>query len=272
MDTISNKLTLFQNNFMVNWHEHVWMKQVGNRRELNKEGLTSLIRAAEDNYMDYLVCSLPITSGPAKPERCREANDFINEAVMAYPKKMRAMCYVDPGFGQEAVLEIERCVKKLGMIGVKLYNQYTMDDPVQRLVIEKCIELDVPILIHAGYSRVCFVDQPNMSHSEQIARAAKAYPECQIIMAHVTGGGDWMWQLRGIADCPNVVTDISGSIIDIGSVEETVRYLGAERVLFGTDGSVTLGVGKLLGTQISEKDKITILAGEKYRRFLKEDR
>lgn len=272
MNSIKQKMSLLKDNFVVNWHEHVWMKEENGQKVLNPDTLTNLVEGAQDNYMDYVVCSLPITSGTATPQMCRQANNYLYDAIRQHPTTMRGLCYVDPGFGKEAADEIDRCVKELGMIGVKLYNQYTMDDPVQRVVIEKCIALDVPILIHAGYSKECFVDQPNMSHSEQIARAAKAYPECQFIMAHVTGGGDWLWQLRGIADCPNVVTDISGSIIDMGSVEETVRYLGADRVLFGTDGSITMGVGKILGAQISEQDKKTILAGTRYRRYLKEGR
>lgn len=271
MATISKKLELFKNNSVINWHEHVWMKKdETGKNVLNMEELHGLIQGADDNYMDTLICSLPITRGIATPEMCREANNFVYDAMQLYPGRILGMCYVDPGFGKEALDEIDRCVNELGMIGLKLYNQYTLDDPVQRPVLAKCAELNIPILIHAGYSIQCFPTQPNMSHSEQIARAAKAFPELTILMAHVTGGGDWLWQLRGIADCPNVLTDISGSVVDLGAVEETVRYLGADRVVFGTDGSIGGGVAKTLGAQISDQDKIKILAGAGLRRFLKE--
>ncbi len=271
MSTISEKMKLFQNNSVINWHEHVWMTKDENGNDvLNMDELHGLIQGADDNYMDILLCSLPITRGTATPEMCRKANDLVYEAMQLYPGRIQGMCYVDPGFGQEALDEIDRCINELGMTGLKLYNQYTLDDPVQRPILAKCSELNIPILIHAGYSLQCFPEQPNMSHSEQIARAAKAFPDCTILMAHVTGGGDWLWQLRGIADCPNVLTDISGSVVDLGAVEEAVRYLGADRVVFGTDGSINAGVAKTLGARISEQDKKKILAGVGLRRFLKE--
>jgi predicted TIM-barrel fold metal-dependent hydrolase len=87
-------------------------------------------------------------------------------------------------------------------------------------------------------------------------------------MAHITGGGDWQWQLKGIADVKNIYTDFSGSVIDAPVIEETVRILGADRILFGTDGTLFAGIGKMLEGNISIEDKKKILAGGAYDRFI----
>lgn len=44
--------------------------------------------------------------------------------------------------------------------------------------------------------------------------------------------------------------------------------MGADRVLFGTDGSISPSLGKILGAKIPEKDKITILDNPKFERYL----
>ena len=59
---------------------------------------------------------------------------------------------------------------------------------------------------------------------------------------------------------------------DAGVIEETIRYLGVDRVLWGTDGSISAGVGKIIAADIPEEDKKKILAGAPYRRFLERGR
>lgn len=270
MDLLQNRMQLLYDNSVINWHEHVWETSPG---VMNRVSCDKLVRAAKETGMDTLLCSCPVvTDRYCSPERQRMANDVVIEAMKLYPDVIRGMCFVNPGNGDASCDEIERCVKEHGMVGIKMYHQYFIDDPVQYKIIEKCIELDIPILVHAG--KLCYepLSQPHISNGQHFARIAARYPEAHIIMAHITGGGDWQWSLKAIANSPNVVTDISGSVCDAGAIEETVRYLGADRVLWGTDGSVSAGVGKILAANLSYEDKVKILAGTAYRRFLERGR
>ena len=88
-------------------------------------------------------------------------------------------------------------------------------------------------------------------------------------MAHIGGGGDWQWSVKAIADRPNVFADIGGSIYDRNLLEEAHRYIGPDRLLFGTDGMYSSCVGKILGAQIPEADKKKILSGAVFEHFLK---
>lgn len=259
------KMKLFKENKVVNWHEHVWDDATG---KFNEHQCDLFVEAARKTYMDVVVCSLPVSGGSPDPATISRKNDVIAEAMDRHPNFIKGMAFINPGFSREAVAEIERCVNELGMIGIKLYNQYFISDPVLHPVIEKCIELDIPILEHAGKQMNLPITQPFISDGIHFAKVAEKYPEAAIIMAHVAGGGDWQWSLKAIADCPNIYTDISGSVYDEGIIEQTVSYLGAERVLFGTDGSFSQGIGKLLAANISEKDKIEILNNTKFSRYL----
>lgn len=262
---IDERLKLFKESKTVNWHEHVWFDK---DRKLNVPNMERLMNHAELLGIDTTVVSLPLTGGYNKPEDVELANDTAYEAMKRYPKTMRGMAFIDPICGRYAVQEIRRCVEDLGFVGVKMYHQFLMDDPAQYPIIEACIELDVPILMHAGSRYTLSDSQPRITDSVHMLNAAKRYPEATFLMAHITGGGDWYWQLKGMEQCKNVYIDVSGSVHDTGVVERTVKVFGADRVLFGTDGSYASGVGKMLSCELSDEDFKTVLAGPKFEKYL----
>ena len=59
----------------------------------------------------------------------------------------------------------------------------------------------------------------------------------------------------------NLFCDVSGSNLDDGAVEYAVAELGAERVLFGTDGTMCGRVGKVLDARLSEEETELIFRG-----------
>jgi hypothetical protein len=167
---------------------------------------------------------------------------------------------VNPGYFKETQDEISRCIVDGGMIGVKLYHQYRMSEPVQFPLIERCIELGVPILMHAGYSTAPELreSQPRLSAGEDFEMAARRYPEAMLICGHIGGGGDWEHQIKALRSAPTVYLDTSGSVIDSGLIERCARDLGAERLLFACDLSVERGLGKILGADITARQRAMI--------------
>ncbi|MBO3804196.1 MAG: amidohydrolase family protein [Candidatus Brockarchaeota archaeon] len=234
-------------------------------------GLTpeSLVNAADKLGIDVLCCSTPIVRGMPTPEEFAASNEDLLKAMEEYPGKILGYCFVNPGYQTESLAEIERRVAEDGMVGIKLYNQYKCSDPVVYPIVRKAIELGVPILQHAGY----LTDpeeaalQPNISNARDIAFLASMFPEAAIIEAHLGGGGDWEWALKNLRNARNVYMDTSGSVVDAGMVEKAVRYLGAERLLFGTDLSMEEGVGKVLDACISEGDR-QLIFGENMKKIL----
>lgn len=272
MEKIMDKMKLFFDNPVINWHEHVWFYDTwgGTNDNLNIPHCDKLAESVVAMGFDLTVISNPIVSEQfPTPERVRRANDTVFEAMERHPGIFKGMCFVNPGHMKEAFYEIDRCYDK-GMLGVKLYHQYQLNDPVMYPLIEKCIDMDIPILMHAGHAdKNATLSQPRVSDATYFVEVAKRYPEATFMMAHITGGGDWEWQVRTIVDCPNIITDMSGSVVDRPVIEKAVELLGADRLLFGTDISVGPSVGKILGADISEEDKKTILAGTRMQRFLR---
>jgi len=212
--------------------------------------------------IDQVCCSAPITSGPSPPETVTARNDLILAAMRKYPERIMGQCFLDPSHGAHAQDEITRCVVDNGMIGVKLYHQRKITDPAQFPIIERCIDLGVPILVHAGYPAAPELreQQPNIATGEHFAEIAGRYPEAMFICAHIGGGGDWERQLKGLREAPTVYVDTSGSVADSGIVDRTVRELGAERVLFACDTSMIRGLGKIIDSNLDDGELRLVLS------------
>jgi predicted TIM-barrel fold metal-dependent hydrolase len=227
-------------------------------------GLTpqSLVVAGDELEIDSFCCS-SLTFGMPTPEEFRMCNDVVLGAMSEYPGQILGYCFVNPGYQAESLREMEKRIVEDGMMGVKLYNQYKCSDPAVYPLVRKAIELGVPILQHAGYltDRDEAAEQPNISNAGDIARLAGLFPEAMIIEAHLGGGGDWEWALKNLRGARSVYVDTSGSVVDAGMIEKAVKYLGAERLLFGTDLSMEEGVGKMLDAKISDGERQLILGG-----------
>lgn len=216
-----------------------------------------LIDAADRLGIDQLCCSILPSRRPATPEAFRECNQWVAEAMRRFPGRVLGYCHVNPGYVKESQDEIRRCVDA-GFMGIKLYNDYRASEPVVFPVVELAIELRVPILHHAGHTSWLSAPQPRISDGGHLAELGNRYPEAMLICAHVTGGGDWEWTIKALRNAPSVYLDTSGSVIDDGVVELAVRTLGARRLLFACDMSLTASVGRMRGAEISEADRAAI--------------
>lgn len=238
----------------IDMHCHVW--NMSNEADEAKS-CEQLIAAGEMLGITEFWCSSPITGGALSPiEDVRAENDAVLRAVKRFPSRIRGMCFVIAGHYREALDEMDRCLDA-GMVGIKLYNQYRISDPAVFPVIEKAIERKVPILEHAGKpSPEGLERQPLISWGTHFAEANQRYPEAMLIHAHIVGGGDWEYTVRAMRDgSPNLYCDISGSNLDDGALEFAVAEMGAERILFGSDGTMSGSVGKVLDADLTEKQR-----------------
>jgi predicted TIM-barrel fold metal-dependent hydrolase len=222
-----------------------------------------LVECGEALGITELWCSSIVGGGKIiPPEEICLHNNTILSAMKRHPKRIRGWCFVIPGHYQAALDEIDRCLDA-GMIGIKLYNQYWINDPAVFPVIERAVKRKVPILEHAGYPQPKFkAAQPHISHGIHFTEASQRYPEAMLIHAHIAGGGDWEQTVREMRNAsPNVYIDVSGSNLDDGMVEFAVQEMGVERILFGTDGTMAGSVGRVLDADLTEEQRERIFWG-----------
>jgi len=84
-------------------------------------------------------------------ELARLANDRLSEAMMRFPGRLVGLATAPPQDPENAALEIERAITKLGLKGV-LINSHThgeyLDLPKYRPIFETLSKLDVPLYLH----------------------------------------------------------------------------------------------------------------------------
>ena len=240
-------------------HNHVAGNADGT---LNTVRAQALLEGATRLNIHRICISQPLTSASPEPEEVRRANDHVLEA-MAMDKRFIGFCFVNPLQTEIALEEIDRCIVERGMVGIKLYHQLLICDEAQRPVLEHAAELGIPVLMHAGKvtDETTRKRQPNLSNAAHFVKACNMFPDTMFIQGHIGGGGDWEWNLRELEKRPGSYIDISGSVIDAGIIRRTVDAIGADRVLFATDGVLEEGVGKLLDANLDKNEMQAVCQG-----------
>ena len=228
--------------------------------ELRRE-FAAALRAAEHHGVRW-VCLNAIadwTQSP-RPAAVRKGNDAVLALMADHPDRVIGFCYVNPRYSAHALAEIERCVVRGGMGGIKLWVACKGSDRRVDPVAGRAAELGVPILQHAWYNRSGGFK--GESTPADVAAMAARHPKTMIVMAHLTGAGER--GLKDIAPYPNLHVDISGGEPEAGMVELAVKLLGAERVLFGTDTPIRsygATLGKVLEAKLTQRQRELILFG-----------
>jgi predicted TIM-barrel fold metal-dependent hydrolase len=235
-------------------------------KQLRKEFRPAL-QPAERYQVDW-ICLNALADWTESPEPAavRRGNDAVLALMAEHPERVLGFCYVNPRHPVEALAEIERCVVKDGMAGIKLWLACKASDKRVDPIAQRAAELNVPILQHAWHNAKG--RYPNESSPEDVAALAARHPRTMIVMAHLTGVGEQ--GIASVAPYDNVSVDISGGEPESWMVELAVRRLGAERVVFGTDTPIRsygMTLGKVLGANLTARQRRLIL-GENARRLL----
>lgn len=187
-----------------------------------------------------------------------EGNDEMLAAVRRYPRRLAGYVCVNPRHGEKSLNEIRRCLSQKGVVGVKFFFTqplFKVDDPCMYPIFEIISKESVPVLIG---------DIGKPDDMDRLYSMAEHYPEAKIIHAHMggTSGGDIMGAILRARRHPNVYLDTASSDTSSKMVEKAVKFVGAERVLFGSDFpllNIHGQIAKVKGAGISDREKELIL-------------
>jgi predicted TIM-barrel fold metal-dependent hydrolase len=220
---------------LIDCHSHLWCE---NSRadwrwfEAEAEGalpVERFVAQLEKEPVDHFIIS-DGSSELTTPESLAKANAGVAEAVRLAPGLVSGLCQANPHLLDESLSEIDRHVARGGLVGIGELCQYILgyetDEPSVFPIIERAIELDVPVLVHAS----------EKAHTDGIDRLAARFPEARLIMAHIGGMYNWPEGLRVAARHDNLWVDTSGFVmLRPGAMARTLKELGAGKVVFGVD-------------------------------------
>jgi predicted TIM-barrel fold metal-dependent hydrolase len=147
--------------------------------------------------------------------------ELIAEACNSHPDRLFGFIRLNPAHLQLSHEVLERAITQLGFKGLKLHPVSTLQHPGAPATIEliqHAGELGVPTLFHCG-------DEP-LSTPLSIAQAAAACPDARIEALDVA------------EQFPNIILETSAMPYP-EKIRTAVERIGAERVVFGSDGPVS---------------------------------
>ena len=242
-----------------------WMRRVHGERGLAhlRTVLTSpesLLKFMDEQGIDYVVAlaeTNTMVTGVSMNDRVAE---FCRGSERLIP-----FANINPYVTFNQVGELERCVTKLGVKGLKLYPTYQHFYPNDNKlfpIYERAQELSIPVMIHTGssvfpgslmkYGDPLFLDE-----------LAVFFPRLKIIQSHA-GRGFWYDRAFFLASLhENVYMDITGL-----PPQNLLKYFpdlerNADKIIFGSDWpgiiDIKKNVAAILDLPLSKSTKAKIL-------------
>lgn len=233
---------------LIDMHAHLW-------RGRCKENKEEIVKAANAYNISRIYISSLGSQYPDENE-IAELNLATYDFMKEQPKLIDGYCYVNPNHSNSLNI-LKNGVEEQGMSGMKLWISTFCDDSKVFPLVEKCIDYDIPILVHAFYKSIGQL--PQESVGTHVATLAERYPSAKIIMAHLAA--NCYMGIKEIKAHKNVWVDISGSIYRRDDVDYTKRLIGADRILFGSDlpgASFLVNLGQIEEADLTaeEREKI----------------
>lgn len=201
-----------------------------------------LIAFMDERNIEKLVMINYVT--PAVVGFTEDANDFSARMARAYPERLIPFGGIDPRRHVDVATAMDHLLGDLGLRGIKIHpphqlfrvNDYLNGESLRGLVTvyEKCIEYDVPVMIHTGTS-VFPRARNKYGRPLDIDDVLVDFPDLKVIIAH---GGRPLWMDETfflLRRSGNVYLDISSvppkNLLDYFPWIERV----AGRTMFGSD-------------------------------------
>jgi predicted TIM-barrel fold metal-dependent hydrolase len=174
----------------------------------------------------------------------RKANEIISSIIREHQGRFIGSISLDINDGREALQELERCVRELGLQCLLLrpcVDRVYANDRKYYPFYAKCAELEIPVSIVVGMH---FSPEPVLELGQPLYldHVACDFPELRIIATH----GGWPWVTEAVAVSwknDNVFIDISGIAPRYIGMSGTgwdplIQYgdtLLQDKILWGTD-------------------------------------
>ncbi len=202
-------------------------------RSLSAEELIEMMDAA--GVGKAVVFVTPFLWGLLGQADYHDTNDYIADVQREHPDRLIGFACVNPHLAPGR--ELERCVKELGLRGVKIHPEnhcFAVDSLIGGEIMEavgalqKETGLRIPILSHGMTTIGAMPDQ--------FGRLAGRYPDVSIIIAHAAGFQNLYFpSFEPLTEHDNLFVDTAMTTVDDLHLIGMAARVGVRKVLFGSD-------------------------------------
>jgi uncharacterized protein len=151
-------------------------------------------------------------------------NDVVWNAYEDYPSSFVPFFRLNPNLGYDR--EFGRCVER-GFMGLKLHpvsQKFELDDPKVVRLFGMAAEIDLPVLIHAGFAMQRIV--------EPLLPVVEAHPGLRIILGH-SAMVEVLWAAHAFEEHQNVLFETS--VVQAKDLYELCSSIDPSRICYGSD-------------------------------------
>ena len=225
-----------------------------------------LVAAMDETGVDK---SVVLNIGWVSHELCVKTNDYILESVSRYPERLTGFCAIQPGAGEAAIAEMDRCAEAgargIGELRSDVQGFDMTDGETMSLVAEAALKHDLILLTHSSEPVGHQYSGKGSITPDILYSFIAAFPNLRIVCAHWGGGLPFYALMPEVARAlDNVFFDSAATVFlykpDI--FERASAIVGSNKVLFGTDYPL-VDQGRVIEqvhqSRLPEEDKARIL-------------
>jgi predicted TIM-barrel fold metal-dependent hydrolase len=240
---------------VVDFHTHIFPPQVRERREdylrrdpafaqmygspktqiASGEELSASMEEAEVDT------SVILGFAWSEQELCREHNEYLLEAAAGSGGRLIPFCVIQPRAGDDALAEIERCVRggARGLGELRPESQgYALDQAAGDMLAEAALHHDLPLLFHVSEPVGHAYPGKSGLSLDAFYRFVSCHQELTAVGAHWAGGLPFYALMPEVGNTlANVYVDTAATplLYNRAIYRQVAQLVGAEHILFGSD-------------------------------------
>ena len=161
------------------------------------------------------------------PEAMERENNYILDAVKKYPDRFIGACLIDPSWGERAIDEMNRVVRKgLRVVKIKFSSVHVpANSPLAVKIFKSVEDLGILPVLHSDWS--------NWTNPSIIGDLVNNFPDMKIVMQHF-GLSQSSEALSVASNHPSIYVDTS-AIIHPKNILKFIEQVDSARIMFASD-------------------------------------
>jgi predicted TIM-barrel fold metal-dependent hydrolase len=268
---------------VIDFHTHIFPSWLRDRRDeyIKRDRCFSLlysqpqarIATAEEILasMDEagIDLSVVLNVGWIDHELCVKTNDYILDSVSRYPTRLVGFCAIQPGAGDAAIAELERCAKAgargIGELRSDVQGFDLTDKKTMKPLVDAALKHNLIFLTHSSEPVGHEYSGKGSITPDILYSFITTFPNLKLVCAHWGGG------LPFYALMPEVTKALSNVSFDTAATvflykpeifKQMSHIIGSDKILFGTDYPLmhqNRVLAQIQSSQLPEEDKARIL-------------
>jgi predicted TIM-barrel fold metal-dependent hydrolase len=213
--------------------------------------------------------SVVLNIGWVGHELCVKTNDYILDSVSRYPTRLVGFCAIQPGAGDAAIAELERCskagAKGIGELRSDVQGFDLADKKTMKPLVDAALKHDLIFLTHSSEPVGHEYSGKGSITPDILYSFITTFPNLKIVCAHWGGG------LPFYALMPEVSKALANVFFDTAATvflykpeifEQVSHIIGSDKILFGTDYPLmhqNRVLAQIQSSQLPEEDIARIL-------------